>query len=199
MFQNMEQAISKTNFGLEKMSRELDLVSASLTGQAKAGEGAINAINVLQNPRAYGAGQLDAARDQAAGFFEGSGDIVRGLLTLGDDIEATIMGTINRTVRETQGDSPGKIAIAIEQSVKDKLQTLQLPPDISEKLAREVKVALNEIREEGDDKADFTQIEEKIKDLGRVLESTRKAQEVALKVLENWQSHLIIILLLSIL
>lgn len=190
MFQNMEQAINKTNFGLEKMARDLDLVSSSLTGQAKAGEGAIKAINILQNPRAYGAGEVGAARSQAAGFFAGSSDIVKGLLTLGDDIEATIMGTINRTVKETEGDSPAKIAIAIEKSVKDKLQSLELPPDVSEKLAREVKVALNEIRKEGDQKADFTQIEEKLKDLGRILESTRRAQEVALKVLENWQNSL---------
>ena len=190
MFQNMEQSINKTNFGLEKMSRELDLVSASLTGQAKAGEGALNAINILQNPRAYGEADVTSARGQAAGFFGGSGDIIKGLLTLGDDIEATIMGTINKTVRESEGDSPAKIAIAIEKSVKDKLQTLQLPSDVSEKLAREVKVALNEIRKEGDEKADFTQIEEKLKDLGRILESTRRAQEVALKALENWQTSL---------
>jgi TP901 family phage tail tape measure protein len=191
MFQNMEQAINKTNFGLEKMARDLDLVSSSLTGQAKAGEGAIKAINILQNPRAYGAGEVGAARSQAAGFFGGNSNIIKGLLTLGDDIETTIMSTINKTVKETEGDSPAKIAIAIEKSVSEKLQTLQLPQDVSEKLAREVKVALEKIRKDGrDEKIDFTQIEEELKDLSRVLDSTRRAQEVALKVLENWQNSL---------
>jgi TP901 family phage tail tape measure protein len=190
MFGNMEQAINKTNFALEKMSRDLDLVSSSLTGQAKLGERSIQAINVLQNPRAYGSGELNMARGQAAGFFGDSGNIIRGLLTLGDDIEANIMGTINRTLRDTRDDSPGKIAIAIQKSVKEKLAGLALPKDLSDKLAREVSKALEEIRKDGEDQADFTQLEEKLQDLNKIIDSTTKAQDIAIKALETWQNAL---------
>jgi TP901 family phage tail tape measure protein len=190
MFQNMEQAINRTNFGLQRMADELDLVTSSLTGQAKAGEGVLKSINVLQNPRAYSSRDFSEASNQAASFFGDNSGLMNGLLTLGNDIETTIMGTISRTLSENEGDNQEKISVAIERAVKTKLADLALPEDVSDKLAREVKRALDQLRKEGDQKIDFSQLEERLQDISKVFDSAKRAQEIAIKALENWNSAL---------
>jgi hypothetical protein len=190
MFQNMEQAINRTNFGLQRMADELDLVTSSLTGQAKAGEGVLKSINVLQNPRAYSSRDFSEASNQAASFFGDNSGLMNGLLTLGNDIETTIMGTISRTLSENEGDNQEKISVAIERAVKTKLADLALPEDVSAKLAREVKRALDQLRKEGDQKIDFSQLEERLQDISKVFDSAKRAQEIAIKALENWNSAL---------
>jgi hypothetical protein len=114
MFQNMEQAINKTSFNLDRMSKDLELTSASLQGQAKIGSGSLRSINVLQNPRAYSDAENSSARDQSASFFSGSSNILKGLLKTGDQIEGTILSTINRTIKENPGANNEKIGFNIQ-------------------------------------------------------------------------------------
>ena len=191
MYRNMEQSINRTNAGLEQMSKDLDLVSASLTGQAKLADGLLRSINILQNPNAFARPEVERARSQASGFFGDNAGVISGLLELNTDIESTIMSSINNAIKNSDGeDSPEKIAISIERAVKDKLKSLNLPADISAKLSREVRAALEEIRKQGDEKADFSQIEEKLQGLSQIFDSASRAQETAIMALENWNNAL---------
>jgi TP901 family phage tail tape measure protein len=190
MFQNMEQSINKTNFGLEQMSRDLDLVSSSLKGEAKIGSGSLKSVNVLQNPNAYSGAENNSARSQAASMFSGSTNVMKGLLSIGSDLESSVLSTINNTIRKNPGSNNEKMGFAIQKAVQEQLDSLQLPPDISSKLSGEVSKALEDMRKSGDDKVDFSQLVEKIPQLSKVIESSKRAQEVALKALENWQNAL---------
>jgi TP901 family phage tail tape measure protein len=190
MFQNMEQSINKTNFGLEQMSRDLDLASSSLKGEAKIGSGSLNSMNVLQNPNAYSGAENNSARSQAASMFSGSTNVMKGLLSIGSNLESSILSTINNTIRKNPESNNEKMGFAIQKAVQEQLDSLQLPPDISSKLSGEVSKALEDMRKSGDDKVDFTQLVEKIPQLSKVIESSKRAQEVALKALENWQNAL---------
>jgi TP901 family phage tail tape measure protein len=191
MYQNMEQSINRTIFTLDKMSKELDLVAASFKGEATVGQGSLDSINVLQNPRAYSVQDRESARDQASSFFSGNRDLVKGLLSVGDNLEKVIMGTISSTMRAGGGSASNeKIGQDIAYNIKDKLAELSLPADVGDKLAKEVEKALGDLRKEDNEQIDFSQLAEKIPQLSKVVESAKRAQEVALKALENWQNAL---------
>jgi TP901 family phage tail tape measure protein len=191
MYQNMEQSINRTIFTLDKMSKELDLVAASFKGEATVGQGSLDSINVLQNPRAYSKQDRGSARDQASSFFSGNRDLVKGLLNAGDNLEQVIMSTISNTMREGGGKATNtKIGMDIEKNVKAQLANLSLPSDVGDKLATEVQKALGDLRKDNSGQVDFSQLAEKIPQLSKVIESAKRAQEVALKALENWQNAL---------
>lgn len=190
MYQNMEQAIASTVFSLEKMSQEIDLMASSFKGEATVGKTSLNSINVLQNPRAYSEKEKDSARNQASSIFSGNRNLVKGLLGAGDNLETSIMKTLNDTIKKNPSANNEQIGMAIEKSVREQLNSLALPSDVGDKLAKEVQKALNDLRKEGNEKVDFSQLVEKIPQLSKVIESTKRAQEVALKALENWQNAL---------
>ena len=190
MFQNMDQAIEKTSFSLKQMSQDMDLLSASLSGQAKTGDTSLKSMNVLQNPRAYGGLEKNSARDQGASFFTGERNLVKGLLSIGDNLETGIMSSINKTLTDNPAASNEQIGINIEKQVTKQIAKLQLPPDVGNKLGEQVKTALDEMRKSGDDNLNFDDLMEKIPALSKVLESGKRAQESALKALEHWQSSL---------
>jgi TP901 family phage tail tape measure protein len=190
MFQNMEQAINKTSFGLEQMSKDIELVSSSLQGQAKIGSGSLKSINVLQNPRAYSESDRNNARNQASSFFSGNSNTMKGLLTIGDNIEGTILSTINKTIKENPGATNEKMSSQIQNNIQAQLDKLNLPSDISSKLSEQIKNALNDLSKNGDEKVDFSQLIEKIPQLSKTVDSSRRAQETALKALEHWQNAL---------
>ena len=190
MFQNMDQAIERTSFSLRQMSQDMDLLSASLGGQAKTGDTSLKSMNVLQNPRAYGGLETNAARDQASSFFTGERNLVKGLLSIGDNLETSVMSSINKTLTDNPAASNEQIGINIEKQVTKQIAKLQLPPDVGNKLGEQVKTALDEMRKRGDENVNFDDLMEKIPALGKVLESGKRAQESALKALEHWQSSL---------
>jgi TP901 family phage tail tape measure protein len=190
MFQNMDQAIERTSFSLRQMSQDMDLISASLGGQAKTGDTSLKSMNILQNPRAYGGLETNAARDQASSFFTGERNLVKGLLSVGDNLETSIMSSINKTLTDNPAASNEQIGINIEKQVTKQIAKLQLPPDVGNKLGEQVKTALDEMRKRGDENLNFDDLMEKIPGLSKVLESGKRAQESALKALEHWQSSL---------
>ena len=190
MFQNMDQAIERTSFSLKQMSQDMDLLSASLGGQAKTGDTSLKSMNVLQNPRAYGGLEKNSARDQAASFFTGERNLVKGLLSIGDNLETSVMSSINKTLTDNPAASNEQIGINIEKQVTKQIAKLQLPPDVGNKLGEQVKTALDEMRKRGDENLNFDDLMEKIPALSKVLESGKRAQESALKALEHWQSSL---------
>jgi len=189
MFQNMEQSINANVFALDNMSQKAELNAAALSGQAKSGNVKLQSVNVLQNPRAYDPTQRSMAVNQAANMFGGQEQTMRGLLNLTNKMEDSIMSTINKTIKEDPTASNEKIGIRIQDSISSTLKNLQLPPDISEKLGKQVNDALGQIRTKGDEKIDFGDLMEKIPALGKVLDSAKRAQELAVKALEHWQNN----------
>jgi TP901 family phage tail tape measure protein len=190
MFQNMEQAIARNVYELNNLSQQAELSAAALSGNAKAGQVSLKSINVLQNPRAYNKAQRAEASQNAANMFGSESGTMKGLLQAGGTLEDTIMSTINKTMKEDPNAGNEKIGIRIQNNISKALESLQLPPDVSEKLGKQVNEAIGQIRQKGDEKIDFGDLMEKIPQLGKVMDSTRRAQEAAIKALEHWQNNL---------
>jgi TP901 family phage tail tape measure protein len=190
MFQNMEQAIGRNVYELDRLSQQAELSAAALSGNAKAGQVSLRSINVLQNPRAYNRAERASATQSAANMFGSEADTMRGLLQAGGTLEDTIMSTINKTIKEDSAAGNEKIGIRLQSNISQALEKLKLPPDIAKKLGQEVDSAIGQIRKKGDEKIDFGDLMEKIPQLGKVMDSTRRAQEAAIKALEHWQSNL---------
>jgi len=181
MFQNMEQAIARNVYELNNLSQQAELSAAALSGNAKAGQVSLKSINVLQNPRAYNKAQRAEASQNAANMFGSESGTMKGLLQAGGTLEDTIMSTINKTMKEDPNAGNEKIGIRIQNNISKALESLQLPPDVSEKLGKQVNEAIGQIRQKGDEKIDFGDLMEKIPQLGKVMDSTRRAQEAAIK------------------
>ena len=190
MFQNMEQSINKSAFALDNMSQKAELSAAALSGSAKSAKTNLRSINVLQNPRAYGAVSVGGAINNASSSFGDSASTMQGLLRAAGAFEDTILSTINRTIVEDPTASDTKIGIKIEENLNKALQGLELPSDISSKLGKEVRQAIGKIRTKGDEKIDFADLVEKVPQLSKVVESAKRAQEVAIKTLQHWENAL---------
>jgi TP901 family phage tail tape measure protein len=190
MFQNMEQAIGRNVFELNNLTQQAELSANALSGNAKAGQVSLKSINVLQNPRAYNKSERVAASQNAANMFGSESGMMKGLLQAGGTIEDTIMSTINKTIKEDPSAGNEKIGIRVQSSISQALERLQLPSDVSAKLAKAVNEGIGQIRQKGDEKIDFGDLVEKVPQLGKVMDHTRRAQEAALKALEHWQNGL---------
>jgi hypothetical protein len=190
MFQNMEQSIGRASFSLEQMSKDIDLVSDSLQGQAKIGGIALTAINTLQNPRAYSDQAVSGARNVAAESFGIRSPEMVSLLGVGEKIESTVMSTINKTVNKNPGITNEALGIVVGRDVKSALADLSLPADLVDKLSGEVGNILKDFQTSGEDKLDYTKLSEKLGQLNRVVDSSKRAQEVAIKALEFYQNAL---------
>jgi len=190
MFQNMEQSIGRASFSLEQMSKDIDLASDSLQGQAKVGNIALTAINALQNPRAYSDQTVSNSRNVAAESFGIRSPEMVSLLGVGEKIESTVMSTINKSVNKNPGITEEALGSIVGRDVKEALANLSLPPDLVEKLSGEVGNVLKDFKKSGDEKLDYTQLSEKLGQLNKVVDSSRRAQEVAIKALEHYQNAL---------
>jgi TP901 family phage tail tape measure protein len=190
MFQNMEQAIGRNVFELNNLSQQAELSASALSGNAKAGQVSLKSINVLQNPNAYNKTQRAEASQNAANMFGSESGDMKGLLQAGGTLQDTIMSTINKTIKEDPNAGNEKIGIKIQNNIEEALTKLKLPKDINNKLSQEVNAAIGQIRQKRDEKIDFGDLMEKIPQLGNIMDSTRKAQEAAIKALEHWQNNL---------
>ena len=190
MFQNMEQSIGRASFSLEQMSKDIDLASDSFQGQAKVGSVALTAINALQNPRAYSQETVSNSRNVAAESFGIRSPEMVSLLGVGEKIEATVMSTINKSVNKNPGITEEALGSIVGRDVKEALANLSLPSDLVEKLSGEVGNVLKDFKKSGDEKLDYTQLSEKLGQLNKVVDSSRRAQEVAIKALEHYQNAL---------
>jgi ABC-type transporter Mla subunit MlaD len=190
MFNNMEQAINRAGFELDKLSRSADLSAAALSGNAKAGNVMLDNINILQNPRAYSSEQQNAAYDQAAGMFGSQAGLIRPLLGLGDKLESTVMKTINRSVKENPTSTTEGIAGNIRVALDKQLKGLGLPSNIADKIAVQTREAFVKIRSKGDDvKLNFDQVVEEVPAFAKAISSAQRAQELANKAMEFYQKN----------
>ncbi|NDC71830.1 MAG: phage tail tape measure protein [Sphingobacteriia bacterium] len=191
MFQNMEQSINKTSYNLQALSDSAEQSSLSLSGQGKIGNVSLKAINTLQNPRAYSNVEVGRATNLASSAFGSQAANIAGIIKFGNSIENIIMSTINKFGGNAKGEINNEaVGAKIESAVSQSLRDLNLPPELADKLSGQVRVALKELRQNGEDKVDFSQLMEKIPGLARVIDSAKRAQEVAIKALEQWQAGL---------
>ena len=191
MFTNMEQAINATAFSLKKMSDSVDLATAAITGQAKVGNIDLETSNVIQNPRAYSGDQVASAQAAAGSLFGSRGPEMSKLMNLGETVESTVMSTINKTLENKGVDvSNESIASAVDQSVRVELKNLGLPPELADKLAKEVGSTLVDLRSSADNKIDFAKLSERLGTLNSVIDTAKDAQQAAIKALENYQNVL---------
>jgi TP901 family phage tail tape measure protein len=191
MFTNMEQAINATAFSLKSMSENIDLTTAALQGQAKVGNIDLASANIIENPRSYGAGRVSAAQSSAGSLFGNRQPEMQQLMNLGETVENTVMSTINDTLKNQGPDSSNEvIARAVDKNIRAELKGLGLPPELADKLAKEVGSTLVDLRKSGDDKVDFAQLSEKLAGLNSVIETAKDAQSVAIKALQNYQNIL---------
>lgn len=190
MFQNMEQAIASNAYALDKLTASADLASASLSGSAKVGSVKLDSINALQNPRANTGQPMKSAVNQAASMFGNEAPAIKAMLQVASSMEDAVMSSINTTLKNNPGATNELVGGSIDKSIFKVLTDLKLPPDLSSKISSEVGLAIKDMRKSGEDKVDFSQIVEKIPQLGKVLDSAKRAQEVAIRALENWQGAL---------
>ena len=190
MFQNMEQSINKTSYDLQALGDSAEQSSLSLSGQGKIGNVSLKAINTLQNPRAYSNAEVGGATNLASSAFGFQAANMAGIIKFGNNIENVIMSTINKFGAAKGEVNNEAVGAKIESAVSQSLRDLNLPPELADKLSGQVRAALKELRQNGEDKADFSQLMEKIPGLARVIDSAKRAQEVAIKALEQWQAGL---------
>jgi hypothetical protein len=191
IYQNMEMSINKASFDIQKLSQSAELSSAALSGEAKAGQTNLDAINVLQNRRAYSPEQQNQAVDLAGSFFGSTSPAISALLNIGDKLESSILQTINRTRMAEPGATNERVLASIRSNLDKTLSDLQIPDNLVPKLSEQIKNALKDITTSGDlDSVSFEQIAEAVPGLSRQIESARRAQEVAVKALEFYQNQL---------
>jgi TP901 family phage tail tape measure protein len=191
MFTNMEQAINAAAYSLKQMTDNIDLNVSALQGQAKVGSVDLQTSNIIQNPRAYNPGVRSSAQASASSLFGTRAPEMAQLMNLGETVENTVMSTINKTLEDKGPDASNEaIARAVDKSVRDELSGLGLPPELADKLAKEVGDTLVDLRKSGDEKFDFAKLSEKLGSLSSVIDTAKDAQQAAIRALENYQNVL---------
>jgi TP901 family phage tail tape measure protein len=190
MLSNMDQALARTTNELDNLSRGTELANAALSGTAKAGSVSLKSINVLQNQRAYSTPERGIATAQAGEMFGPFGNTIQSLISVSNNLQDTVLSTINSVKDRDPSASPEKIAGAVRSALNVSLNDIGLPNDLSRKMAEQVQLAFSEIMAKGDKTVSFDQLVEKVEPLSNAVESARAAQEKAVKSLEYWQKNL---------
>jgi len=190
MFRNMEQAIAATSFSLQQMQQSIDGNIAALNGQASLQSTELGLSNVLNNPRSYNDFQGSQARATAGGFFGPSSKIVQSLLSVGETAESTVMKTVNSVLAQNPEANDEVISMKIDANLRQALKDLGLPPELSEKLAEQVGRAVGELRKSGEDKVSFSEIQDKVASLSKVLDTAQNVQGIVNKALESFGASL---------
>jgi len=191
IYSNMEMSINKASFDIQKLSASADLASEALSGNAKAGQINLEAINVLQNRRAYSPEQQNQAVDLAGSFFGSTSPAISSILNIGDKLESTILQTINRTRGAEPGATNERVLASIRSALDRQLTDLQIPDSLVPSISNQIRDALKDISTQGDlDTVNFNEIAEKVPALTKQIDAARRAQETAVRALEFYQSQL---------
>jgi len=186
MFNNMDIAIAASSNSLQSLSEKLELSAASAGGNAKVGKSSEiqSMIDVLKNPRGYSDTQRSTAMKGASSVFGPQSGNMEKMLNLGANIEDTLMSTINSTLQANSGANNEEVGAKVESAVKDKLKSLNFPPDLANKLTGQVQAAVSKMRTRGDEKLDFSKLMEEIGPLANSIESLKGASDSAIRALE---------------
>jgi endonuclease YncB( thermonuclease family) len=187
MLNNMEQSISSVTYSLSKLADQTDLLRSSMTGEAKIGSSRVDAINVLQNPNVSSDVERAQASKTASQFFGAQGKDIEGLLNFGPKLEETILSSINRTVKEDPNAGSGKIEARISQNLEKELGKLNIDAGLRQVVSKQMAGSITDSRTKGDDKTDFKTLFSETAAFGKIVQSTKRAQEAAVKALEFYQ------------
>ena len=187
MFRNMEQAINKASASLDKMNNQIGLTIAAMQGEARVGDSSLDALAILENPRAFSGAENRQATQRGTRAFGDSAANVESLVNLGESIERSVMSTVNSVLSSNPGATNAAVDRQIIADVSATLDNLGLPPDLADKLAGEVKNALADLSSEGQDTVDYAKLAEKLGNLNSVIETSTRAREVVIKLLQHQQ------------
>lgn len=190
MFENMNQAVNSTNFALQKLTDSADLTSKALKGEAQAGEINLSTIDILKNPRGYSSTQQSGARASAAEFFGSRSDVIPGLLAGPEEAQASIMSTINQTLEQNADATNEVVARKIDINLRKVFRDLSLPPELADRLAKEVGLSIADIRKDNDELLDFNLLAEKVGSLGKVMGTFELAQNSVIQAMQAYQGVL---------
>jgi hypothetical protein len=189
-FQNMEQAMDSTSYSIDKLRSSAELSAAALQGQAKIGKVTLDAIDVIRNPNVASRQEKTQAYGLAGSLMGSQGKSVTGLLEYGSNIEGRILSSINNALAENSKGSSEKIGAAVNRSVANEIEGLDIGDSLKQKLASQTSAAVSKMRTDGDEKIDFDDLADKVPGLAKVVDATKRAQEMAVKRLEFFQQSL---------
>jgi Phage-related minor tail protein len=186
MFNNMDSAVKASADALKSTTDNLNNSLEAITGNAKVGgaTGIDKQIQVLQNPRAYSGAENKDAISGASALFGSQSKNMEKLLQIGPDIENSLMSTINNTLKSNPEANNEEIGSKVEVAISRKLKDLKFPPEIGNKLGSQIRGAVTQMRTKGDEKIDFSELMEKIPELGQSIESVKGASDEAVKALQ---------------
>jgi hypothetical protein len=187
MFRNMEQAINKASASLDKMNNQIGLTIAAMQGEARVGDSSLDALTILENPRAFSAAENRQATQRGTRSFGDNAANVESLVNVGERIENSVMSSVNSVLSSNPGATNAAVERQIVADVGTALDNLGLPPDLADKLAGEVKNALADLSSEGQNTVDYAKLAEKLGNLNSVIETSTRAREVVIKLLQHQQ------------
>lgn len=186
MLQNMDATVQASTDSLKQMSANLDLVSASLSGQAKIGNaaGIEQTMNILKNPKGYSATERQGAISTGASLFGGQGSNIQKALTASSNIENTILSVLNQAGSDPSANNES-LGIKLENSIRSKLSNIGFPPDLADKIGKQINAKIGDLRKDGEDKIDFTELVEKIPELGKSIDILKGANDGVIQALDG--------------
>jgi hypothetical protein len=186
---NVSMATNKAAYDMDQLAAAANLTNKALSGVAEIGNVSLKSINVLQNSRMYGSEENAVANSQASSNAFGSlAGPLGSLIGLGDKLESTALRTINDTIDKRSGASAESISGAVRAALNTSLNDIGLPPELSEKLSKEVQRSFAELRTGEDKKLSFDELVEKIPQFAEAISTAKNVQEAAIKQLETWQN-----------
>jgi len=187
MLGNMDAAVQSSVANLAKLDESLSLSSASLSGGAKVGSsaGVQNTLDVLKNPGGYNETQKNTAFSRAASPFGSQSGNIEKVLKAGSGLESTVLGTINKTLSGSKGETQEAITAKIESALRSQFKDLQLPPSLADKLSKKVGESVGKLRQDNEDTTiDYSQLTESIPELSKTIDLFKNTADQASKAIE---------------
>jgi len=187
MLGNMDAAVQSSVANLAKLDESLSLSSASLSGGAKVGgssSGVQNTLDVLKNPAGYSESQKNTAFSRAASPFGSQAGNIEKVLKAGSGLESTVLGTINKTLSGSKGETQEAITAKIESAIRGQLKDLQLPPSLADKLSKQIGQSVGKLRQDGEDTVDYSQLIESVPELSKTIDVFKNTADQASKAME---------------
>ena len=187
MLGNMDAAVQSSVANLAKLDESLSLSSASLSGGAKVGSssGVQNTLDVLKNPGGYNETQKNTAFSRAASPFGSQAGNIEKVLKAGSGLESTVLGTINKTLAGSKGETQEAITAKIESALRSQFKDLQLPPALADKLSKKVGESVGKLRQDNEDTTiDYSQLTESIPELSKTIDLFKNTADQASKAIE---------------
>jgi TP901 family phage tail tape measure protein len=186
MLGNIDAAIQSSVTNLAALDESLSLASTAAAGQAKVGKGvsAQKTLDILKKPESFGENERNIAFGRAASPFGSQAGNIQKVLKAGAGLESTVLGTINRTLSGTKGETQEAVTAKIESALRSQFKDLQLPPSLADKLSKQISGAVGKLRQEGEDTIDYSQLVENVPELSKSIDIFKNTADQASRALE---------------